>query len=476
MEMKRIPALVLALLLITSMGASAHAQALPQAAVVDLNMLFEKYASYQVDENGQWSASNIAASQLLKSAEAGSVKSSMSGGSCLLIPSIRGDAQRSYAEIVLHIYLFRTAAVKAMGVSIVVGDVRYDFVANATAEKVGIYSCERFDIPLNADGLAMLRGIADNGCAIYIYGSDKPYQATIESADSLTAIRALLDELPEQYLSDYSLWAENAARWSDGRPGMAVHILSDDEYSSDMIAPFDLLKTDDKDAVKRMQQLLFGAGFYVGKVDGKHGDGTRAAVRDAQRYYGLLQTGLADRTLIDLLSGGQTRTPEEVMQSEAIDAEIGQTIAALAEQSYRCEGSVQIRIDRSWYARKLTPTQSLISADSGELASITPGSAGNYLLIADGIIQSIGDQTAFLPLTLEAEIIIGGEYVYPCAIRCEKQSAENFDTTLLPLETARIILYAEVPKEVMDMVEIALSMTITSAGGEISLQYDIETP
>lgn len=67
---------------------------------------------------------------------------------------------------------------------------------------------------------------------------------------------------------------------------------------------------------EEFQQLLAALGFYGGPIDGTHGSQTRAAVKAAQRSFGLLETGRVDpETLRQLREEYDRRSPSEVTYS-----------------------------------------------------------------------------------------------------------------------------------------------------------------
>lgn len=432
----------------------ASAGDIPACAVRDIHAHFERYASFTMNEEGLWEAYNTDGVRMLAEAEAGSVKNSMNNGAVLLIPSVRGDAQRSYTQVVLHAYVFRYSPVNVQGISIVTGGVRYDIVTGGISQKVGIYACERIDIPLDETGLEMLKSISENGCSIYVYGSGKPFIAEVSADDGLTAVRSLLAELPEEYSDGYCLWNENAARWPDDRKLIcSASIDGSDEYDAMLIKPFDIMDVSVRENVKLLQGMLAERGFYAGQQDGKYGEGTRSAVIAAQRYYGLTQTGIPDRQLLECLA---ENTPAE-------------------EASYTAEsvltdyGVVQLSLDGYWFADCLTPVAGMHSG-----SDILPYSPGNTLLIADGMITNSHCEEVNLPIIMSAELVLDGKYRYPCTIRCEKTGTVYYSTSLIPLEQARLLIYAEVPAKATEIADRKLMITIYSDSGEITVEHDLK--
>ncbi|WP_019499111.1 peptidoglycan-binding protein [Pseudanabaena sp. PCC 6802] len=85
----------------------------------------------------------------------------------------------------------------------------------------------------------------------------------------------------------------------DGVPGKATFaaLEADSEYNKSA-------KTED---IKHVQSLLAERGFYKGEIDGVLGEGTKEAIRTAQRFYGLTVDGVAGAGTISALSGNKAR-------------------------------------------------------------------------------------------------------------------------------------------------------------------------
>ena len=60
--------------------------------------------------------------------------------------------------------------------------------------------------------------------------------------------------------------------------------------------------------VKKLQKALKILGYYTGKIDGKYGDGTKAAVKKFQKSKSLSQDGIAGKVTIKLLFGEKAAT------------------------------------------------------------------------------------------------------------------------------------------------------------------------
>jgi peptidoglycan hydrolase-like protein with peptidoglycan-binding domain len=85
----------------------------------------------------------------------------------------------------------------------------------------------------------------------------------------------------------------------DGVPGTATFkaLEADSEYKK-------TAKTED---VRKVQSLLTERGFYKGEIDGVLGEGTKEAIRTAQRFYGLSVDGVAGAETVSALAGKSRR-------------------------------------------------------------------------------------------------------------------------------------------------------------------------
>lgn len=451
--MKKLISGILSLVILLS-GCAASAEEVYACGAAGVQAQFARYAAYAVDADGGWTSRDIVSARILAEAGAGSVKERMNAGTALLAPSVRGDGEHGYVEAVLHVYVFRHSPVNVSGISIVTGGVRYDVITGAAAEKIGAYACERVDIPLDKTGLEMLESISENGCSLYVYGEGRPFTAEIVSDGELAAVRSLLAELPENYSGEYGLWDENVSRWPDDRKRIdAVVTGSGGEYDDMLMAPFDIMDTSAGDSVKRLQEKLGENGFYTGSADGKFAAGTRSAVLAAQRYYGLMETGVPDRRLLDCLWGGSIAAEGQKNPADSLTD---------------C-GMVRISIDGYWFADRVTPAGGMHAGND-----VSPLSSGNTLLAACGTIVNADAGEIQLPIVMSARLVLDGKYTYPCSVRCEKNGASYYETSLIPLEEARLVIYAEVPAAAMEIEDRKLIITIYDGSGENDLEYSLK--
>ena len=100
----------------------------------------------------------------------------------------------------------------------------------------------------------------------------------------------------------------------------------------------------------------------------------------------------------------------------------------------------------------------------------TVTNADNVFLTADGWIQNLSAQQMHLFMDMEARVICDGRYAYEASVVCECNNGSALDTVLLPLGTARMIVYAEVPVQLQQAEQLAIELT---AGGQ-TISFDLK--
>ena len=115
------------------------------------------------------------------------------------------------------------------------------------------------------------------------------------------------------------------------------------------------------DSVEKLQQALKIKGFYNGVVDGKFGDGTRAAVKAYQKSVGISQTGKADYATIMKLFGkvqyttvandpkmnGITKISQITVPATSRKGDSGKNVLAL-QQALKIKGYYKAPIDSKY--------------------------------------------------------------------------------------------------------------------------------
>jgi hypothetical protein len=452
--MRKIAWVILMMLLL--MPFAAWAEGLTAAAPVDLYKAFERYQSYKMDEGtGEWSAYGLIASQLLNTVERGGARGYTGDGVCLLYPGVRGSRDLALAEPVLYVCLVRGTALGADALNVTAGGFRYDFTAAPEKTKIGAYACERFTLPLNRDGLKLLRDFAASGGEVQIYSDKRTFRTSIHEADSnknakqrvealsIAAARDFLTQFPD----NYALWDLNEAHWSKDRPQMTAMALRSDAYAQDLPAlepSTQCLDNTKRAAIKQYQQMLRDGAFLTANPGGTFGKATRDATKQAQKFYGLLPTGMPDRALIERLAGASPETDESA--ETGVHASADEAIA-----TYQEDGVLSIRIYRAWIARALSPS---LAADS--MNWVWPADRSNRLMNADGEAVNLSGQVLQIPLAIQAELVFDGGATYPCTLQLERDEGQTFGSELLPLGKCRLALAAEIPASLTDLSKFSL--------------------
>lgn len=466
---------LLILFLTFAIGCCGCAEALPIAAGLDAHLQFERYRSFQLDEStGEWSAHTLAAGQLLSAIEQGEASGSMGSGVCILYPGVRGNRDLSLLEPVLYVYLLKNSPLQAGALSITTGGVRYDFALAAEQTAVDTRKCERFTLPLDQETFPLLESFAAAGGEIRIYGESKVFRTSVAEAVeypnsrrrveamSIAAVRDFLPLWPE----DYGLWDLNAAHWPDGRPEAAAVALDASAWANALPrleAATQCLDTKNPSAVRAYQQMLKEHAFFTGKIDAVFGKITREATRQVQQLYGLVPTGMPDRTLIGcLLGGAQGQAATE--QTDAALPLTDSVAQALPGKTYAVEGQFSLRLDRAWTAYSFAPSH----AAEG-MNRLWPSNRSNCLYLCDGEITNLSGASMSLPAALQGTLLLNG-VAFPCIAQCEKDQGASLGTTLLPMESARLVISCEIPWGV-NALTAELEVSLPSSISETKLRF-----
>lgn len=456
----------------------AQAEALTLAAGLDANEQFERYSSYVIDEStGNWSAHGLHSQQLISAAGQSDIGGLMSDGVCLIHPGIRGNQKLSLMEPVLYVYLLRSSTLKAEALSISTGGIRYDYVCDATVTNLNDRQdrpCEQFILPLGEEGMALMRSLATNGGEVRIIGEKQVFRTSIvkptEAKNTRQRFEAMalpaISEFLTVWPASYALWDLNAAYWSSDRPKTAAVALNQDDYPSDWPALEKgtlLLDTKNSAAVKAYQQLLKDKAFFTSSPDSNYGKVTMNSTRQAQQYYGLATTGLADRTLIECLHGIQPESAIVAPSNESIPFS-DDVQGAILNTEYFLEGQLSIRLDRVWNAHSVSPTT---GTDSMELKE--PSDRSNSLMAVDGEIANLSEASMEVSSMIRATMRISN-VPYTCTVQCERDKGAAFGTTLLPMGKSRLVIVCEIPAR-LDITSVELEIDVSIGPDQFSLNY-----
>lgn len=449
---KTLFSLLIALVLLCS---AARAESLPLAAEPADLLPLERFASWTEDENGWRVYSNETAAAL---AQLG-IEQGGSVGYFYL--ALSGDRVSGIIQPELVFCYSGYSAINADTAVLVIDQTRYIFKTTHETARIGRTTVEVMRAPLDIKGVWAMRFLLVArtvrvrllGESSYTFTPElrETYAATryqIEGS-SLNGVSAMLAQLDRMGIEQYDLWDLNAARWKrlyGFEPQMESRALGRER--SDATIPltgdFEIYARDDSGQnVRALQDLLVKSGFMQGKPDGSFGDGTDRAVRAARRYWGMLECGVADRALLEALTSGttiHTEPPEE---------------QALTPLGGVCEACVS----RCWFASAFV---------SGKGDVRRAGNADNTLFIAEGkLLNTAGEE-----LTLYRQVsatLRYGDVVYPCTLVCETDGGARFDTSLLPLGEARLMIYAEIPARIAGPGDWTLTLLAGGATMEFSV-------
>ena len=433
--MKKLISLVLALLMLTG-GALAMERANVEA---DWNSL-EKYASFE--ENGTvWT---VRSNQTQAALNKISSESAPYNGYACFGMELTGDKETGLIVPVLAFYYAGGVELNGETVSIAVNGARYDLVLAKEVIQLGKNRVERLTAPLNAEGLYMVHEILNcEEPTILLQGDTafemEPLQKETYAnsreelaAASLSGLSEMLYEFEK--LGDYGLWDLNEIWWERTRgvePMMNRTALPAEEEIEvggiKLEAPMYMLSRQDSgEAVRELQALLADEGYMMGKPDGSYGGGSIRAVRAAQKFLGLMETGCADENLISILTG-----ENPVMDGTAEDAMMVDTAELLT-----AEGLCEMTVERSWIA-------DAVESEGGERRKAAD--KDDTLIIWEGTVKNLSVENLDFYWQLSATAKLG-DYEYPCVLVCERNEGASLMSALPPLGEARLLIFAEIPE------------------------------
>ncbi|MBO4297449.1 MAG: peptidoglycan-binding protein [Clostridia bacterium] len=448
---KKLLVLTLALLMLT---AAASADTLELAAgPADLAPL-ERYAAWTEDETGWRVYANETTAALAQfGAEQG-------GSAAYFYLELSGDRATGVIQPALVFCYTGYTALNADTAALVVDGARYIFKTTHETAQIGRVRAEIMRAPLDAAGVRAMRALLVARTVRARLLGDASYTFTPELRDtyastrlqiegsSLKGVSAMLAELDKLDIDHYALWDLNAARWKRlyGFEPAMEHCSLGRESADAAVAlnnDFEMLARDDSSqSVRALQNLLVQTGYMQGRPDGSFGDGTDRAVRAARRYWGLMECGVADRALIDALTNGTVAAAQ-----------------APQEDPLEMLGGLSVRLDRCWFA-------DAFSSEKGDVRSAL--NADNTLFIAEGRVLNTGAEELTFYRQLSATLNYG-DVAFPCTLVCETDAGARFDTSLLPLGEARLMIYAEIPRRIAGEGDWTLALT---AGSE-TRNYDL---
>lgn len=226
------------------------------------------------------------------------------------------------------------------------------------------------------------------------------------------------------------------------------------------------LDTKNGAAVKAYQQLLKDNAFFTASPDSNYGKVTMNATRQAQLYYGLATTGLADRTLIECLHGIQPESAIVAPTNESIPFS-DDVQNAILNTEYILEGQLSVRLDRMWNAHSVSPT---VPTDPMELKE--PSDSTNSLLAVDGEIVNLSGIGMDVSSIIRASMKVN-DVSYSCTVQCERDKGTAFGTTLLPMGKSRLVISCEIP-EGLEIASVELEIDVTAGSEQYNLNYAVK--
>lgn len=264
-----------------------------------------------------------------------------------------------------------------------------------------------------------------------------------ESYDSIReelagrSLDGLSDMLYEfEQLGEYGLWDLNEIWWERMR-GVEPRLVKTALPAEEEIALGEIKleepmymfsRGDSGEQVKKVQQLLIDSGYMAGKADGSYGNGSVRAVRAAQKFFGLVETGCADETLIRLLQG----------DASMLDGEA--TVSMQATGLLTAESLCEMTVERSWVA-------DAVESEGGDRRAVSD--KDDTLIIWEGTVKNLSTDELDFYWQLSATAKLG-EYEYPCVLVCQRDEGAKLVSALPPLGGARMLIYAEIPETIAD--------------------------
>ena len=119
---------------------------------------------------------------------------------------------------------------------------------------------------------------------------------------------------------------------------------------------------------------------------------------------------------------------------------------------------IGLRLDRWWVT-------DAVQAMNAETAVRTVANSDNCLIVADGCIENMSGEAIRFMIESRAALVLNGQIRYEAVMVRECSGGTELDTQMMPCEDARVIIYAEVPQQLLESGDAAWTLEVT-AGGE----------
>lgn len=373
--------------------------------------------------------------------------------------SLKGESNSVLIYPVLNIlYRNRSSKLEPEAVSFLLGNTRYDFAGKSSDLSIGGVNTEIMRIPVDEKGLSFWRMVCSTETiSIQMYGK-KLYSTTIEltgagkttaqliGAAGISGSKALLKTMDSQFpLESYLLWDLNLFRSEEHfgiKPRMVETNLlwatENDPFTNASMGVLYIGTT--KTLMVNIQSMLIERGFQVGKPESGFGAVTKESILLAQKEFGLLETGFADRTLLDMLERDDigNKTPKSFPSHLEI--------AGIGVESE----NTSINLVRYWVAAQVFAVKS-----SRPMGIFSSGSADEKLLIVDGSVKNKVMSSICSKNEYECSLNYDGINI-PAIVLFEANNNSVFQDTLLPLSATRIVIIAKIPALQEHKINISL--------------------
>lgn len=456
--MKKIMMWLLTVMLLTGGFAAAENMHVPKAGgFTDPAALALQHTVCIDAANGVWSARTYQADAALDWFwEDGS----RTEGPVMMLAELEGSTETGLVTPVLRVYHMVEAEQEPVQVvSVLLGEVRHDFAVTSRFIKLGNKMAEVLSAPLDHTSLqliddmigceaASVRLIGDGIVTVKISAKSTATKARIEYTGFAGMAQAKV-MLEQAGMYEYALWDLNAAAWETRYGAAPVYqsgTVSKVIGTAETTDAFGMVRPGTAGTVAAaVQQLLREAGFMVGGDEKNVNNRVTSAVLRAQKHYGMLLTGCMDGTLAAYLTGAAV--PADEKKDSADGMQLG--------------GMVEITLGRFW-------TADAVSAQRAEKADRMASNSDRCLIAADGMMRNLSNDAIRLMIDTKATLVLDGQARYDAMIVCECDDGSRLDTQMMAREQARVIVYAEIPQQLLETTSAQWTLEVT-AGGETAV-------
>lgn len=407
-------------------------------------------------ETGDWTATTYQADAMLDWFwEDGGTKD----GPVIFSVALEGNINTGLMQPVLRVYrMLEKKAQNVHTVSFLIGDMRYDFAVESTTEQSGKKTAEVMTASMTKDSLAFVDAVAnaesvrvrligDKTTTVAIRNGTGTYRLRMGYA-SMTGMAQAKAMLQKAGMDAYDLW-DLHADMLEGRKVFQCAAVTNAIGERTTTDAFGMLTPGATGKLAaEAQRLLIEAGFMAGSAESTMNDRATEAVLRAQRHYGLLETGCMDGALAALLVNGKA-------ESAAADATTMEEIG----------GVVEATLNRAWTADEIRASR----AEQSERSAMNKDCT---LVIADGMVKNISDSQIRFVVEVRASLVYNAQVRYEASIVVETNGGTQLDTTMIAQDTARMIVYAEVPQTLADAPDAAWTFEMTAGGETVSFALE----